>query len=66
VIRLSKRLQELLEEFFRAKDGEELLFQGDPESVRKLSLVLRALGQNVTVEMGEKGEATLRCTKRRP
>ncbi|MCY0862319.1 MULTISPECIES: hypothetical protein [Metallosphaera] len=59
--RLSRTLQELLEEFFRAKDGEELVFEGDQDTLKKLELVLRVLAQETRIEGNR-----LLVKKRRP
>ena len=59
--RFSRTLQELLEEFFRAKDGEELVFEGDQDTLKKLELVLRALAQETRIEGNR-----LLVKKRRP
>ncbi|WP_238025342.1 hypothetical protein [Metallosphaera javensis (ex Hofmann et al. 2022)] len=58
---MSRTLQELLEEFFRAKDGEELAFQGDRDTLKKLELVLRALAQDTRYDGNR-----LLVKKRRP
>ena len=58
---MSRTLQELLEEFFRAKDGEELVFEGDQDTLKKLELVLRALAKETRIEVNR-----LLVKKRRP
>ncbi|WP_168364292.1 hypothetical protein [Metallosphaera hakonensis] len=58
---MSKKLQELLEEFFRAKDDQELSFHADEETLRKLDLILRAFSQESKIENGK-----LTVRKRRP
>ncbi len=58
---MSRTLQELLEEFFRAKDGEELVFEGDQDTLKKLELVLMALAQETRIEGNR-----LLVKKRRP
>lgn len=58
---LSKKLQELLEEFFRAGEGQEITFEADEDTIRKLDLILTSLAQKTEI-----GNKTLRVKKRRP
>ncbi|QKQ99110.1 hypothetical protein GWK48_00690 [Metallosphaera tengchongensis] len=62
---MSRKLQDYLEEFFRAKEGEEIEFEGEEKVIRDLSLILRALSQEVGIEE-KNGRYFLHVRKKRP